>query len=95
MWFIFGLTSIIATLVNLYLFSKSKDYKLAMAIAIATTALTVLSLYSKVSDLLIAEDWSSLLDTVPTTSLFLNFLVSASILLNITPTILDLLRKNK
>ncbi len=95
MWFIFGLISIIATGVNIYQFSKSKDYKLAMAIAISTTSLTVLALYNDVSTLLILEDWTSLLDVIPTMSSFLNILVTISILLNISPIILETLRKRK
>ena len=93
MWFIFGLISIIATGVNIYLFSRNKDYKLAMAIALATTALTVLILYSNVADLLVEEDWTSLLDVVPTMSSLLDFLVTTSILLNIAPIILQIIKK--
>ena len=95
MWFIFGFISIIATIVNIYQFSKNKDNKLAMAVAIATTSLTVLTLYNDVANLLIVEDWTSLLDVVPTMSSLLNILVSTSILLNIAPVILQSIRKSK
>ena len=94
MWFIFGFISIIATIVNVYQFSKNKDYKLAMAVALATTSLTVLTLYNDVANLLIVEDWTSLLDVVPTMSSSLKFLVGTSILLNFAPLITDLIKES-
>ena len=93
MWFILGLLAITATCINLYMFATGKDYKLAMAMGLSFTALTVVADYSMVSDWVKAEDWSALLDVVPTMAAALWVLTIISIGLNITPVLLEL--KNK
>lgn len=89
MWFILGLIAIAATFLNLYLYAIGKDYKLAMAMGLSFTALTVVSDYTMVSDWVKAEDWSALLDVVPTMAAALWVLVILSILLNVTPVVLE------
>lgn len=93
MWFIFGLIAIAATCVNLYMYASGKDYKLAMAMGLSFTALTVVADYSMVADWIKAEDWSALLDVVPIMAMALWVLTITSILLNIAPIYLEL--KNK
>ncbi|WP_298828861.1 hypothetical protein [uncultured Planococcus sp.] len=93
MWFILGLIAIAATCINLYLYATGRDYKLAMAMGLSFTALTVVADYSMVSDWVNAEDWSALLDVVPTMAVVLWVLTVLSILLNMTPILLEL--KNK
>lgn len=93
MWILFGLIAIIATFINLYMFATGKDYKLAMAMGLSFTALTLVAEYSMVSDRVKIEDWSALLDIVPTMETALWVLTIISILLNITPILLEL--KNK
>ena len=93
MWFILGLVAIAATCINLYMYATGKDYKLAMAMGLSFTALTVVADYSMVSDWVKAEDWTALLDVVPTMEAVLWVLTIISILLNITPILLEL--KNK
>ncbi|MTD31347.1 hypothetical protein [Planomicrobium sp. YIM 101495] len=93
MWIVFGLIAIAATCFNLYQFATGKDYKLAMALGLSFTALTVVADYSMVSDWVKAEDWSALMDVVPTMAAALWVLTIASILLNITPILLE--RRNK
>jgi len=93
MWFILGLIAIAATFINLYMYATGKDYKLAMAMGLSFTALTVVADYSMVSNWVKAEDWSALLDVVPTMEAALWVLTVISILLNITPILLEL--KNK
>ncbi|WP_186673937.1 hypothetical protein [Sporosarcina sp. BP05] len=93
MWVIFGLIAIIATCINLYMYVTGKDYKLAMAMGLSFTALTIVADYSMVSDWVKAEDWPALLDVVPTMATALWVLTIISILLNITPIFLEL--KNK
>ncbi|GKW45857.1 hypothetical protein [Planococcus sp. NCCP-2050] len=89
MWFILGLIAIAATFINLYLYAIGKDYKLAMAIGLSFTALSVVADYSMVSDWVQAEDWSALQDVVPIMAGALWVLVILSILLNITPMFLE------
>ena len=93
MWLIFGGIAIVATFLNLYLYKAGKNCHLAMAIGLSFTALTLAASYSMVSDWVNAEDWSALLDVVPTMSIAFWVLTVISILLNITPTFLEL--KNK
>ncbi|KGR84342.1 hypothetical protein [Lysinibacillus odysseyi] len=93
MWLILGLIAIAATFINLFMYKAGKDYKLAMAVGLSFTALTLCSEYSLVSDWVKVEDWSALLDVVPTMERALWFLTIVSILLNITPIFLEL--KNK
>ncbi|QUW23075.1 hypothetical protein JSQ81_05765 [Sporosarcina sp. Marseille-Q4063] len=93
MWLILGLIAMTATFINLYMYGVGKDYKLAMAMGISFTALTLVAAYSMVSDWVEAEDWSALLDVVPTMEKAFWGLTIISILLNITPIFLEM--KNK
>ena len=90
MWIIFGVIAVVATFINLYMYKAGKDYKLAMAIGLSFTALTLCSEYSLVSEWVKAEDWSALLDVVPGMERALWFLTTISILLNIAPIFLEL-----
>ncbi len=93
MWIILGVIAVIATFINLYMYGTGKDYKLAMAVGLSFTALTLVAEYRMVSDWVKVEDWSALLDVVPTMETALWVLTILSILLNITPILLEL--KNK
>ena len=90
MWLIFGVIAIVATFINLYMYKTGKDYKFAMAMGLSFTALTLVAGYSMVSDWVKVEDWSALLDVVPTMGTALWILTIISILLNIAPNFLDL-----
>ncbi|TFE00628.1 hypothetical protein [Jeotgalibacillus salarius] len=89
MWVIFGVIAIVVTFINLYLYAAGKDYKLAMALGLSFTALTLCAEYSVVSDWVEVEDWSALGDVVPGMERALWFLTIASILLNILPIFLE------
>lgn len=93
MWIILGLIAIAATFINLFMYATGKDYKLSMAMGLSFTALTLVAGYGMVSDWVEVEDWSALLDVVPTMETALGILTIISILLNITPILLEL--KNK
>ncbi|RBP59914.1 hypothetical protein DES36_1178 [Alkalibaculum bacchi] len=93
MWIILGIIAIVATFINLYMYKAGKDYKLAMAIGLSFTALQLCSEYSLVSRWVKVEDWSALLDVVPGMERALWVLTIISIVLNITPILLEL--KNK
>lgn len=93
MWIIFGFIAIITTFINLYMFANGKDYKLAMAMGLSFTALTLCAEHSLIANWVDANDWSALLDVVPTMEKALWFLTIVSILLNITPVLLELRKK--
>lgn len=89
LFLIFGGIAIVATFFNLYLYKVGKDYKLAMALGLSFTALTLCAEYSLVSRWGNVEDWSALLDVVPGMERALWFLTIVSILLNLTPIFLE------
>ena len=93
MWVIFGVIAILITFINLYMYIAGKDYKLAMALGLSFTSLTLCAEYSLVSGWVKAEDWSALLDVVPGMERALWFLTIVSILLNIAPILLELKSK--
>ncbi|KAB2331390.1 hypothetical protein [Bacillus mesophilum] len=93
MWIILGVIAITATFINLYLYKAGKDYKLAMAMGLSFTALTLCAEYSLVSRWVKVEDWAALADVVPGMERALWFLTVVSILLNIAPIFLELRRK--
>jgi len=89
MWLLLGVIAIIATCINLYMYKTGSNYKLAMAIGLSFTALTLCSQYSLVSGWVRVENWSALLDVVPTMEVSLWVLTIISIVLNITPIFLE------
>lgn len=92
MWILFGGIAIVVTFINLYMYIAGKDYKLAMAMGLSFTALTLCAEYSLVSEWVKKEDWS-LLGEVPNYGRALWVVTIVSILLNITPILLE--RKGK
>ncbi|MCZ8535325.1 hypothetical protein SAMN04487786_0469 [Paenisporosarcina quisquiliarum] len=93
LFMIFGVIAIVATFINLYMYRAGKDYKLAMAMGLSFTALTLCAEYSLVSVWVEVEDWAALMDVVPGMERALWFLTIVSILLNIAPILLE--RKGK
>ncbi|WP_404443227.1 hypothetical protein LG307_14335 [Sutcliffiella horikoshii] len=93
MWVVLGIIAIVITFINLYMFAAGKDYRLAMAMGLSFTALTLCAEYSLVSMWVEVEDWAALMDVVPGMERALWFLTIVSILLNIAPILLE--RKGK
>jgi hypothetical protein len=94
MFLVLGIIAIIATFLNLYLYKIGKDYKLAMAMDLSFTSLTLVAEHSMISDWVKVNDWVALLDVVPTMTTALWVLTIISILLNIIPILLEL-KNNK
>ncbi|MGV2619750.1 hypothetical protein QRD89_07500 [Halobacillus sp. ACCC02827] len=93
MWVIFGVIAIVVTVVNLFLYAAGKDYKLAMAMALSFTALTICADYSYLNRWIEAEDWAAISDVVPGMTTVFWFLTIVSILLNISPILLERIGK--
>lgn len=93
MWIILGLIAIIATFTNIYMYIAGKDYKLAMVIGLSFTTLTLCATINLIAGWVKSEDWSALSDVVPTLEKSLWILTIFSILLNITPMLLDSKKK--
>lgn len=82
MWVIFGLSAIAAAILNLRFWYLGKEPKWFRFLSLSLTALTVCAMYSADAQWVIQEDWSALMDVVPTMSKYLWGLVIASIALN-------------
>ncbi|MCK6207998.1 MULTISPECIES: hypothetical protein [Bacillaceae] len=93
MWLILGVFAIVLTVINLSLYAAGKDYKLAMAMALSFTALTICADYSYLTRWVNAEDWAALSDVIPGMARAFWFLTIVSILLNIAPIFLERKRK--
>ena len=89
MFLVLGTIAIVATVLNLYLYKVGKNYKLAMAMGLSFTALTLVAGHSMISDWVKVKDWAALLDVVPTMTTVLWGLTIVSILLNIIPILLE------
>lgn len=94
MFLVLGIIAIVATVLNLYLYKVGKNYKLAMAMGLSFTALTLVAGHSMISDWVKVKDWAALLDVVPTMTTALWILTIVSILLNIIPILLELKKNN-
>ena len=92
MWIILCFIAMVATFINLFLYATGKDYKLAMAMGLSFTALTLCAEYSLVSEWVKAENWPALWE-VPNFEKVLWFLTIVSILLNIAPVLLEIKKK--
>lgn len=93
MWILFGVCAILATCCNVYLYVKGKDYKIAMALGLSFTALTVCAEYTLVSEWVKAGDWSALMDVVPSMETALWGLTVLAIAMNLAPVFLEAKRK--
>ena len=82
MWVIFGLSAIAAACLNLYCWNKGKDARWCRFLSLSLTALTLCAMYSADARWVIEEDWSALMDVVPSMSRYLWVLTGGSILLN-------------
>ena len=94
MFLVLGTIAIVATVLNLYLYKVGKNYKLAMAMGLSFTALTLVAGHSMISDWVKVKDWAALLDVVPTMTTALWILTIVSILLNIIPILLKIKKNN-
>ncbi|MEH7226703.1 hypothetical protein V7112_23140 [Bacillus sp. JJ1566] len=89
MWLILGVIATVVTVINLSLYVAGKDYKLAMAMALSFTALTICADYSNLNRWVKVEDWAALSDVIPGMARAFWFLTIVSILLNIAPIFLE------
>jgi hypothetical protein len=93
MWLILGVIAIVVTVINLSMYAAGKDYKLAMAMALSFTALTICADYSYLTRWVKVEDWAALSDVIPGMARAFWFLTIVSILLNMAPIFLERKRK--
>lgn len=84
MWIISGVLSIVFTILN-YLFTikKNPSAQWASIYALSFTSLTLLALYGLVLDWVNKEDWSALIDVVPSMLTFITGYVIIMIFANV------------
>lgn len=82
MWIIFGFSAIVTAILNLTWFALKRDSKIFRFASMALTALTVCAFYAQSAAWVAKQDWSALMDVVPSTSVLLWVLTCSSIVLN-------------
>ena len=84
MWILLGVGAVIFAIINLIwmLQGKSGNVKWFRFISMALTALTLCAFYSDSAKRVVAEDWSRLMDVMPTMSTALWGCTIASIMIN-------------
>lgn len=82
LWPVFGISAIIAAVLNLAFCFSGKEAKYFRFASLSLTALTMCAMYSMVNSWVLREDWSALMDVVPAMTRALWLLVIASILIN-------------
>lgn len=91
MWLLFGPLAIIFAVLNVIWTLKHKEAKWFRYFSLSFTILTLCDEYNQVSQWVVKEDWSALLDVMPYTADGICGLAIASILINSV----SLFRKNK
>ena len=84
MWILFGIGAIIFAVLNLIWTFQGRDktVKWFRFISMALTALTLCAFYSDGASRVVTEDWSGLMDVMPTMSIALWICTIASIAIN-------------
>ena len=82
MWLLFGSLAIIFAVLNVIWTAKHKSAKWFRYFSLSFTILTLCAEYSQVSQWVVNEDWSALIDVIPYTSDGICALAIASILIN-------------
>ena len=88
MWIIFGILTLIMTLLNLYMYNAGKNYHIFMVLSLFLMALTLCAQYQMIAS------WSAIADVAPTLSMILWIFVIGSFVVNVIPLLLSY-RKNR
>lgn len=82
MWLFFGISAIITAILNVIWTLRHREAKWFRYFSLSFTLFTVCSFYAQAAHWVLAEDWSALMDVLPTTSNMLWFLAVASVAIN-------------
>ena len=82
MWLLFGAIAIVTAILNIAWTARGKDPRWFRFASLSFTALTLCAFYSQSAQWVLHEDWSALMDVVPTMSRWLWVCAIASILIN-------------
>jgi nitrate reductase NapE component len=82
MWLFFGITAIITAILNVIWTLRHREAKWFRFLSLSLTVFTVCSFYAQAAHWVLAEDWSALMDVLPTTSNMLWSLTITSVAIN-------------
>ena len=82
MWLFFGVAAIITAILNVIWTLRHLDAKWFRFCSLAFTVFTLCAFYAQAAHWVLAEDWSALMDVLPSTSNALWFLTMASVVIN-------------
>lgn len=82
MWAVFGIGAIVCAALNILWSIQKKNARRFGLASLSLTALTCCAFYGDAAKRVIHEDWSGLMDILPTTSTALWICTTASILIN-------------
>ena len=82
MWLFFGITAIIAAILNIVWTLRHREAKWFRFLSLSLTVFTICSFYAEAAHWVLAEDWSALMDVLPTTSNMLWSLTVTSVAIN-------------
>ena len=82
MWLLFGIVAIITAILNVVWTILHREAKWFRFVSLSFTAFTLCAFLSQVNEWVIIEDWSALMDVLPSTSKIMWFLTIASVVIN-------------
>ena len=82
MWLFFGITATITAILNVIWTLRHREAKWFRFLSLSLTVFTVCSFYAQAAHWVLAEDWSALMDVLPTTSNMLWSLTVTSVAIN-------------
>lgn len=82
MWLVLGTIAIVSAILNIAMAAAGKDPKWFRFLSLSATALTLCAFYSQNAGWVAKEDWSALMDVVPSMAVSLWRLTVLSIIIN-------------
>ena len=82
MWLLFGVIAIITAVLNVVWTMRHRDAKWFRFVSISFTAFTLCAFLSQVNEWVIIEDWSAMIDVLPSTTKVMWFLTVSSVIIN-------------
>lgn len=82
MWLLFGIVAIMAAILNVVWTIWHREAKWFRFVSLSFTAFTLCAFLSQANEWVMIEDWSALMDVLPSTSKMMWFLTIASVVIN-------------
>ena len=82
MWLFFGITAMITAMLNVIWTLRQREAKWFRFLSLSFTVFTVCAFYTQAAQWVLIEDWSALMDVLPSVSKMLWFLTIASVFIN-------------